>query len=194
MPLKWYGTHYISKVIFSKLWSELSQILFSFFIQCISKKVYNLKKSQHINISKYFQESFILVDSFKVLFYQMTPKNLTIFYAWVSRSHFCEIDQNPGLDRNLYLIWLLISRPRVFVWGPGSLFVHGFHRFRGKAHPLRRKTVFAVASIDWSIDWWIHRAIDQFYLSLEIIHSPFLTPKVSQHKFVNMPKGTYNTQ
>ena len=31
------------------------------------------------------------------LFYQMIPKNLTILYAWVSRNHVCEIDQNPGL-------------------------------------------------------------------------------------------------
>ena len=30
-------------------------------------------------------------------FYQMIPKNLTILYAWVSRSHICEIDQNPDL-------------------------------------------------------------------------------------------------
>ena len=32
--------------------------------------------------------------------------------------------------------------------GTGSLFVYGFHNFRGKARPLRRKTVFAVASIE----------------------------------------------
>ena len=31
------------------------------------------------------------------LFYQVIPKNLTILYARVSRSHDCEIDQNPGL-------------------------------------------------------------------------------------------------
>ena len=31
--------------------------------------------------------------------------------------------------------------------GTGSLFVYGFHGFRGKARPLRRKTAFAVASI-----------------------------------------------
>ena len=32
--------------------------------------------------------------------------------------------------------------------GIGNLFVYGFRRFRGKVRPLRRKTVFAVASID----------------------------------------------
>ena len=31
------------------------------------------------------------------LFYQMIQKKLTILYAWVSRSHICKIDQNPGL-------------------------------------------------------------------------------------------------
>ena len=31
--------------------------------------------------------------------------------------------------------------------GTGSLYVYGFCRFRGKTRPLRRKTVFAVASI-----------------------------------------------
>ena len=31
--------------------------------------------------------------------------------------------------------------------GTGSLCVYGFRRFRGKARPLRWKTVFAVASI-----------------------------------------------
>ena len=31
------------------------------------------------------------------LFYQMISNHLTILYAWVSRSHICEIDQNPGL-------------------------------------------------------------------------------------------------
>ena len=31
--------------------------------------------------------------------------------------------------------------------GTGSLFVYGFCHFRGKARPLRRKSVFAVASI-----------------------------------------------
>ena len=35
----------------------------------------------------------------------------------------------------------------MYVWGTGSLFVYGFRGFRGKARPLRRKTVFAVASI-----------------------------------------------
>ena len=31
------------------------------------------------------------------LLYQMIPKKMMILYAWVSRSHICEIDQNPGL-------------------------------------------------------------------------------------------------
>ena len=45
--------------------------------------------------------------------------------------------------------------------GTGCLFVYGFRRFRGKAHTLRRKTVFAVASTDQSIQtWW---ESDQFY-------------------------------
>ena len=44
---------------------------------------------------------------------------------------------------------LLISRPSVFVWGPEACLSTGFRRFRlrGKARPLRRKMVFAVASI-----------------------------------------------
>ena len=36
--------------------------------------------------------------------------------------------------------------------GTGSLFVDGFRCFSGKAHPLQRKTVFAVASINWWAD------------------------------------------
>ena len=50
--------------------------------------------------------------------------------------------QNPPL----FCTELLISRPSVCM-GTGSLFVYGFRRFRGKARPLRRKTVFAIASI-----------------------------------------------
>ena len=42
---------------------------------------------------------------------------------------------------------LVISRPSVFVWGPEACLSTGFRRFLGKAHPLRRKIVFAVASI-----------------------------------------------
>ena len=42
---------------------------------------------------------------------------------------------------------LLISRPSLFVWGPEACLSTGFRRFRGKARPLRRKIVFAVASI-----------------------------------------------
>ena len=30
-------------------------------------------------------------------FYQMTPTNLTIMYAWMNRSHVCEREQNPVL-------------------------------------------------------------------------------------------------
>ena len=68
-------------------------------LQCVSVKKFTLfKKSPHMNISKYFQEMSIHVGSYGyVSFYQMIPKNLTILYAWVSRSHICEIDQNPGL-------------------------------------------------------------------------------------------------
>ena len=35
----------------------------------------------------------------------------------------------------------------MYLYGTGNLFVYGFRRFRGKARPLRRKSVFAVASI-----------------------------------------------
>ena len=45
---------------------------------------------------------------------------------------------------------LIISRPSVICMGTGSLFVYGFRQFCEKARPLRRKIVFAVASIkDW---------------------------------------------
>ena len=42
---------------------------------------------------------------------------------------------------------LLISRTSVFVWGPEACLSTGFRCFHGKARPLRRKMVFAVASI-----------------------------------------------
>ena len=36
---------------------------------------------------------------------------------------------------------------KLMVYGDRKLVVYGFRRFCGKAHPLRRKTVFAIASI-----------------------------------------------
>ena len=60
------------------------------------QKVYTFQKSPHINILKYFQEHSIHVGSYGSLLSNDT-KNITILYAWVSRSHICEIDQNPGL-------------------------------------------------------------------------------------------------
>ena len=57
------------------------------------KKVYTFQKSPHINIFRKFSYVWVAIG----LFYQMIPKYLTILYAWVSRSHICEICQNPGL-------------------------------------------------------------------------------------------------
>ena len=63
----------------------------------LKKKFTHFQKSPHINISKYFQEIFIHVGSYRSLLSNDTKTSVTILYAWVSRSHICEIDQNPGL-------------------------------------------------------------------------------------------------
>ena len=45
------------------------------------------------NIFRKFSHVWVAI----ALFYQMIPKHLKILYAWVSRTHICEICQNPGL-------------------------------------------------------------------------------------------------
>ena len=58
-----------------------------------------------------------------------------------------------GISRQLKIrhllvyMGLLISRPSVFAWGREACLSTGFRCFRGKARPLQRKIVFAVASI-----------------------------------------------
>ena len=44
-------------------------------LQCVSKKVYAIQKSPHINISKYFQELFIHVGSYTSLLSNDTKKS-----------------------------------------------------------------------------------------------------------------------
>ena len=46
-----------------------------------------------INIFRKFSRMWIAMGHF----YQMAPTNLTILYAWVTRSHVCEREQNPAL-------------------------------------------------------------------------------------------------
>ena len=57
------------------------------------------KKSPQVNISK--QEMFIPADSYiGVSSLKWDQNNLTIFHAWVSKSHFCEreeIQSSQGL-------------------------------------------------------------------------------------------------
>ena len=64
-------------------------------LQCVSIKSLHFSKVPPYKYFKIFSGNFHTCGM--GLFYQMIPKNLMMLYAWVSRSHICEIDQNPGL-------------------------------------------------------------------------------------------------
>ena len=72
-------------------WAKLSR-MYRYTVRL--KKVDIYRKSPRISILKYFQEMVIHVGSYGST--EMTPKDRTILYTWVSISHVCHGESGGG--------------------------------------------------------------------------------------------------